>query len=413
MSDAVTINLGLILLVACIVAMISRRMRMPYSVGLVVAGILLARAPIVSGTFLSPQGVFTILLPPLIFEAALRIRWAPFRRELPVVLALAFFGVAIAAGFVATGMHFIAGWSWTSAAFFGVLIAATDPVSVIAAFKEIKVEGRLSLLVEAESLLNDGAAAVGFAMLLAVMAGSELDPTSIGALLLWKVVGGVIVGGGFAGGLLLLAGRTEDHLVEITLTTIAAYGAFLIAERFETSGVLASLTAGMVVGNIGWRGYISQSGRSHVVAFWEYCAFLANSLVFILIGLHEAAQGRRLLTLMTLIALGLVLLGRVLAVYPISAIFYRSPLAMDIRYQHILVWGGLRGALGLVLALTLPSTLPDRDEIILATFAIVAFSIFVQGLTMPMLLRRLHLARQEDGGLTGPNNSGNTSPGQQ
>ena len=156
---------------------------------------------------------------------------------------------------------------------------------------------------------------------------------------------------------MLLAGRTEDHLVEITLTTIAAYGAFLIAERFETSGVLASLTAGMVVGNIGWRGYISQSGRSHVVAFWEYCAFLANSLVFILIGLHEAAQGRRLLTLMTLIALGLVLLGRVLAVYPISAIFYRSPLAMDIRYQHILVLGGLRGALGLVLALTLPYNL--------------------------------------------------------
>ena len=147
---------------------------MPYSVGLVVAGILLARAPIVSGTFLSPQGIFTILLPPLIFEAALQIRWMPFRRELPVVLALAFFGVAIAAAFVATGMHFIVGWSWASAAFFGVLIAATDPVSVIAAFKEMKVEGRLSLLVEAESLLNDGAAAVGFAMLLAVTGGPSL-----------------------------------------------------------------------------------------------------------------------------------------------------------------------------------------------------------------------------------------------
>jgi CPA1 family monovalent cation:H+ antiporter len=156
--------------------------------------------------------------------------------------------------------------------------------------------------------------------------------------------------------------------------------------------VLASLTAGMVIGNIGWRGYISQSGRSHVLAFWEYCAFLANSLVFILIGLHEAAQGRRLLTVMTLIAIALVLIGRVLAVYPISAIFSRSALAVDIRHQHILVWGGLRGALGLVLALTLPESVLDRDEIILATFAVVAFSIFIQGLSIPLLLRRLRLA---------------------
>ncbi len=395
MSDVVTINVGLILLIASVVAMISRRMRLPYSVGLVAAGILLARAPVVSGIFLSPDSIFTILLPALIFEAALQIRWPPFRRDLLVILTLAFPGVAIAAALVAAGMHILVGWSWAGAALFGVLIAATDPVSVIAAFKEMKVESRLGLLVEAESLLNDGAAAVGFTVLLAVTGGSELDPTSIGVLLLWKVLGGVIVGGGLAGGLLLLAGRTDDHLVEITLTTIVAYGAFLIAERFETSGVLASLTAGMVVGNIGSRGYISQSGRSHVLAFWKYAAFLANSIVFILIGLHEAAQGRRLLTQTTLIAIALVLLGRVAAVYPLSAIFSRSSLAVDIRYQHILVWGGLRGALGLVLALALPESLPERGKIIVATFAVVAFSIFVQGLTMPPLIRRLGLLQRD------------------
>ena len=396
MSDVVTINLGLILLIASVVAMISRRMRLPYSVGLVAAGILLARAPVVSHIFMSPEGIFTVLLPPLIFEAALQIRWPPLRKDLLVILALAFAGVAIVAALVAAGMHFLVGWSWIGAALFGVLIAATDPVSVIAAFKEMQVEARLRLLVEAESLLNDGAAAVGFAVLLAVAGGSDLDPISIGALLLWKVLGGFIVGGGLAGGLLLLAGRTDDHLVEITLTTIAAYGAFLIAERFETSGVLASLTAGMVVGNIGWRGYISQSGRSHVLAFWQYAAFLANSIVFILIGLHEAAQGRRLLTQTTLIAIALVLLGRVAAVYPLSAIFSWSSLAVGIRYQHILVWGGLRGALGLVLALALPESLLERDEIIVATFAVVAFSIFVQGLTMPLLIRRLGLVQRDD-----------------
>jgi monovalent cation:H+ antiporter, CPA1 family len=402
MSDVVTINVGLILLIAVVVAMISRRMRLPYSVGLVAAGVLLAQVPIVSGVLLSPEGIYTILLPPLIFEAALQIRWSPFRRDLPVILTLAFAGVAVAAATVAAGIHFLVGWSWIGALLFGVLIAATDPVSVIAAFKEMPVAARLGLLVEAESLLNDGAAAVGFAVLLAVAGGSDLEPTSISILLVWKVLGGFIVGGGLAGGLLLLAGRTDDHLVDITLTTIAAYGSFLIAERVETSGVLASLTAGMAVGNIGWRGHFSQSGRSHVLSFWQYAAFLTSSIVFIVIGLHEAAPGRRLLTQTTVIAIALVSLGRVAAVYPLSAIFNRSFLAVDIRYQHILVWGGLRGALSLVLALTLPENLPEREEIIAATFAVVAFSIFVQALTMPLLIRRLDLIQHSESGEPSP-----------
>ena len=176
-------------------------------------------------------------------------------------------------------MHLLIGWSWLGAAMFGVLIAATDPVSVIAAFKETRVEPRLRLLVEAESLLNDGAAAVGFAMLVDDSRRLRRGVTGRSrGLLAWKALGGVIIGGGLAGvGLLLLAGRTEDHLVEITLTTIVAYGVFSDRGAVRASGVLASLTAGMVVGNIGWRGYISQAGRSHVVAFWEYAAFLANS----------------------------------------------------------------------------------------------------------------------------------------
>ena len=389
MGDNITINIGLILLVASIVAIISRRVRLPYTVGLVAAGILLARAPIISERLLSPEGIYTILLPPLIFEAALQIRWPPFRKDLPVVLVLAFVGVAIAAVIVAAGLHLLVGWSWIGASLFGVLIAATDPVSVIATFKEIKVAPRLLLLVEAESLLNDGAAAVGFAVLLVVARSGHADIASLGALLLWKAIGGFVVGGGVAGGLLLLAGRADDHLVEITLTTIAAYGSFLIAEDVGTSGVLASLTAGMVVGNIGWRGYISLSGRGHVLAFWEYAAFLANSIVFILIGLHEAAQAPRLLTQTTLIAIALALLGRVGAVYPISALFARSKLALSFQYQHVLVWGGLRGALGLVLALTLPYDFPERNGIVSAAFAVVAFSIFVQGLSMPLLIRRL------------------------
>jgi monovalent cation:H+ antiporter, CPA1 family len=391
MGNVVTVNLGLILLIACVVAVVSRRMQLPYSVGLVAAGLLLSFAPITIAIPLSPDTVFTVLLPPLIFEAALQIRWPPFRRDLPIILLLASVGVAIAAAMVAVGMHVLVGWGWLGAALFGCLIAATDPVSVIAAFKELKVQPRLSLLLEAESLLNDGSAAVAFAVLVAIASTSVVDPTAIAGLLLWKVVGGVIIGGTVAGGLLFLAGRTEDHLVEITLTTIAAYGAFLIAERLETSGVLACVTAGMVVGNIGWRGYISQSGRDHVLYFWEYAAFLTNSVVFILIGLRTAHEASGLLTSTAAVAIVLVLLGRAASIYLLCPIFGRSGLAVQRSYQHVLVWGGLRGALALVLALILPDTVVERQQIIVAAFAVVAFSIFLQGLTIAPLIRHLGL----------------------
>ena len=217
------------------------------------------------------------------------------------------------------------------------------------------------------------------------------NPMAIIYLVLWKALGGVIVGGVLAGGLLLLAGRTEDHLVEITLTTLAAYGAFLLAERVETSGVLASLTAGMVVGNLGWRGFISESGRGYVLAFWDNAAFLANSVVFILIGLHEAHEAAGLLTRTAAVAIVLVLLSRAVAVYLLCPLFGRSHLAVERNHQHVLVWGGLRGALALILALTLPDTIAERHQIMLAAFAVVAFSVFAQGLTMAPLIRHLGL----------------------
>jgi CPA1 family monovalent cation:H+ antiporter len=210
------------------------------------------------------------------------------------------------------------------------------------------------------------------------------------------VAGGVLSGAVVAGALLVVAWRTDDHLVEITLTTIAAYGSFLLAEHFHMSGVLASLTAGLLVGNVGWMRALSESGRSHVLAFWEYVAFLANSVVFILIGGHEAHQPINLVTGAAVAAVALVLAGRALAVYPLCALFSRTRVQIDYRYQHVLVWGGLRGALALALVLALPASVPERQQIIVVSFAVVAFSIFVQGLTMPWLIRRLGLTRDDD-----------------
>jgi CPA1 family monovalent cation:H+ antiporter len=383
--------LGVLLLVACLIAMLTRRLGLPYIVGLVAAGFLIALLPQSPDLPLSRGLIFNVLLPPLVFEAALQLDWNRFRHELPLTLTLAFAGVAIATIVVAAGMHSIVGWSWIGASLFGVLIAATDPVSVIAAFREMGCLPRVSMVVEAESLLNDGVAAVGFVILSAVAAGASPDVANIAPAFLWTLGGGIVIGLGVSGAILLVVGRTDDPLVEITLTTIAAYASFLIAERFYASGIISALSAGLLIGSGGTR-FLSHAGRARVNWAWEYFAFLANSIVFILIGMNVANQPiHRLGSAAAAAAIVLVLAGRGLSVYPLSALFSGSRWRLKPALQHTLFWGGLRGALALALALAVPPTVPERNAIILTAFVVVAFSILVQGLTMPWLINRLQL----------------------
>jgi monovalent cation:H+ antiporter, CPA1 family len=382
-------QLGLLLFVSALVAILTRRLRLPYTVGLVLAGMTLSFLHVRLQLHLSKDLIFSIFLPPLVFEAALCIHWRELKSDLPVVAILATLGVLVAAAVTAGGMHYALDWNWGSAIIFGVLIAATDPVSVIATFKEAGVQGRLRLLIESESLLNDGTAAVGFVVVLSVFAGEHYNAVSIIGALLLTMGGGVLVGVAVAFGFMHLAGRTSDYLVEITLTTLAAYGSFFVAEHYGFSGVLAALAAGLVVGNYGPSGSISESGRHALETFWEFVAFIANSLIFILIGAQEAEQHFIGLWLPVLVAIALVTLGRAVAIYPLCALFARSRLRLESRHQHILFWGGLRGALALALSLSLPEDLPHHDAIITITFAVVAFSVFAQGLTITPLLRRL------------------------
>lgn len=382
-------SVALLLLIASVVAILARRFKIPYSAGLVIAGGIIALLPFAPDWPLTKELVFTAFLPPLIFEAALFIDWSELRKDLPVILLLATVGVLLSAAVTALGMWSLVGWPLASAAVFGVLIAATDPVSVIATFKDAGVRGRLRLLVEAESLLNDGVAAAVFAIALSVAGGASVGWLEIAQLTAATVIGGLVCGALIAGGVLLLAGRTEDHLVEITLTTIAAYGSFLLAEHFHFSGVLATLTAGLIVGNVGPLGHLSKKGREALVSFWEYAAFVANSLIFILIGIREAHQNFAPVLAAIGIAIVVVLVGRALAVYPLCLLFARSSRRVTAKHQHVLFWGGLRGALALALALSLPPDLPFRDAIVTVAFGVVAFSILVQGLTMTPLLRRM------------------------
>jgi CPA1 family monovalent cation:H+ antiporter len=382
-------QLGFLLFVSAMVAMLTRRVHLPYTVGLVLAGMALYFAHVHIKWHLSKDLIFSVFLPPLVFEAALFIHWREFKKELPLVTLLATLGVVLAATVTALGMHFALSWDWGSAIVFGTLIAATDPVSVIATLKGSKVHGRLRMLIESESLLNDGTAAVAFVAVLGVLAGDHETVLSISGRLCVTIVGGVLIGGAVAYLLMLLAGRTPDYLVEITFTTLAAYGSFFVAERYHCSGVLAALTAGLVVGNFRSSGSISAAGRHALGPFWEYLAFVANSLIFLLIGAQEAQQDFNGLWVPVLAAIVLVTLGRAVAIYPLCALFARSRLRVDVRHQHVLFWGGLRGALALALALSLPEDLHQHDVMVVITFAVVAFSVFAQGLTITPLLQWL------------------------
>ena len=397
MDTLITSTLGL-LLAAIAVALVARRLHLPYTVGLVLTGAALAMARVNTGITLTHEIIFSLILPPLLFEAAINIHWRELRQDAWPVLVLSIVGTLIAATSVSAGMVWVLGWPVQAAALFGALIAATDPIAVIAMFKDNNVSGRLRLLVEAESLFNDGVAAVLFTLILAWTQAGGGAPQSLPGIALdlgWTVAGGIVIGLATAAMVLGLVGRTSDHLVESTLSTVAAYGSFLAAQHFGCSGVLATVTAGLVIGNLGIlsepeKSRITPYGRRFMLGLWEFIAFIANSLVFLLIGL---AVGGMRLTQPTEIALlavvALVTLSRALTVYPLCLCFAQTRWAVPAAMQHVLWWGGLRGALGLALALSLPATLAYRNDILTATFAVVIFSVVGQGLTMPPLLRGL------------------------
>ncbi|MGD0142835.1 MAG: cation:proton antiporter, partial [Rhizomicrobium sp.] len=245
-----------LLVVAILVAIVARRLSLPYTIGLVIAGIGLALAHFETGLVLTHDFIFDIILPPLLFEAALSIHWSELKRDMLPVLTLSTLGVAISAVVVAAGMAYFLKWPLAPALVFGVLIAATDPVAVIAMFKDTGMKGRLRLLVESESLFNDGVAAVLFGLVLtwAQLSGhTSPGAASVATALSLTSGGGIAIGLAVGATAIALAGRTTDHLVETALTTVAAYGSFLLAEHFHCSGVLATVAAGLLMGNVAVR----------------------------------------------------------------------------------------------------------------------------------------------------------------
>jgi CPA1 family monovalent cation:H+ antiporter len=289
---------------------------------------------------------------------------------------------------------------------FGALIAATDPVAVVSLFKALGAPKRLTTLVESESLFNDGTAIVIFKLMLAIALAAVAGNTGAehggsfdllaGVVDFLRVsVGGLLIGVGLGWIIAQIIARVDDYLIETMLTTVLAFGAYLVAERFHVSGVLATVAAGIVTGNIGLRG-MSPTTRIVLFNFWEFLAFVANSLVFLLIGLDVNLReiGANLIPIT--IALFAVLLSRVLVAYGLTALTNSiSANKVPFSFQHVLFWGGLRGAISLALALSLPAALAERESLRVMTFRVVLFTLLAQGTTMQFLLKRLGIGQPE------------------
>lgn len=387
--SAERIFLGLIL-IALFVSVVAKRFRLPYTVGLVVIGLAL--------TFFSPQKIevspeliMGIFVPPLLFEAAFHIRVDDLRRDLWLIMLLAIPGVIVTTFLVGGAVNWGTGIAMPTALVFGALIAATDPVAVVALFKQLGVPKRLQILLEGESLFNDGTAIVMFGLMLDIAVKGNFVLTQ-SLLDFGKVAGGGVLVGVVLGFFASQAvRRINDPLVETAVTTLLAFGAYLLAEDIHVSGVLAVVMAGIVSGNVGPRG-MSPTTRIVLNNFWEYGAFIANSLVFLIIGLTTDLQ----VLLDNWGAIGVAILAtlgaRAVSIYGFSLFGKDIPR----KWKHILYWGGLRGAIVLALALSIPINFPERDRLLAMAFGVVLFTLLVQGFSMDSLVKKLGLIKRTE-----------------
>ena len=400
-----------LLLVAAVSAVITARIRFPYTIGLVVIGLAVAfladTHPALDHALkvlsFEPAVIMFIFIPILIFESAFKMNVPMLLRDLVPAFTLAGPGLLISTALIGGLIYLLTPLPLEAALIFGCLISATDPVAVIALFKELGAPKRLTILMEGESLLNDATAIVMFQIILAVIATGILDGQTISDGVV--AFGGVFLGGlvvGIVGGLLIVQAIPlvgNQPLIHITLTLVMAYAAFIVAEHFlHASGIMAVLCAGLTIGYYGEALY-RQQVRDYLDVFWNNAAFVANSLIFLMLGLAErtflthAQSNPEVLLYPVLTAIGVVVVARFALVNTLIPLVNVLPgtTPIDTRYRAVLSWGALRGAVAIALAMSLPSHFPYRWQIIDFTFGVTLFTLLVNGTTMGVLMRWLGL----------------------
>lgn len=383
----------LLLVAGTAVSVAARWLRVPYTLALLVLGLVLGAMEYSPVLALSSEVILLLFLPPLLFEAAFVLDLQRLWRHRLGVLTLAVVGVSLATA-VAGGLTYTgAGLPWTVALLFGTMVAATDPVAVLAIFRQLGVDEDLSILLEGESLLNDGIALVLFSTLVTTV-NDGFEPSAALVTLGWSVIGGVTIG--LAAGLLgyVLLARTDDHLTEMLVSVAVAYGTFLVAEEVHASGVLATLAAGMALGRAGrTRTGLLISGSQPLVDLWSFLAFVANAALFLELGMTVRATDLFDYRTSVIWGIAAALVGRAVVAYAMGPAMTPLGSPVSLREQHVLFWGGLRGAVALAAALSLPPEFPHQAELLAMTYGVVLFTLLVQGLTIGSLVRALGLVR--------------------
>ncbi len=397
----------LLVLVAGLVVL-AQKLRVPYPVFLVLGGLALSFVPFLPVVRLDPNLVLFFFLPPLLYPAALFTSWRDFRRNLRPILFLAIGLVLLTMTVVAIVAHRIAGLPWAAAFALGAIVSPPDAVAAEAILKRLQVPARLQAILGGESLVNDATALVAYQFAVVAMITGQF---SLGRASLRFILVGA---GGVALGLLVgvvmrwVQRQLDDPPVQITVSLLSPFAAYLLAERFEVSGVLATVAAGVY---LGWHSTaLSARTRLQAQVFWEMVAFLLNGFIFIMIGLQLPGILGRLnhesltrLTAFGLIVSATVVLVRLAWVFPATylprwlspRLRARDPVP-PWRHSVLVGWAGMRGVVSLAAALALPFTFPVRSYILFLTFCVILTTLILQGLTLPILIRKLRI---EDDGL--------------
>jgi CPA1 family monovalent cation:H+ antiporter len=404
---------------AALVTLLARRINLPYTVALVAVGL-------VAGAFgqplrldITPQLVLVVLLPALIFEASYQTDFAKLRPSLGGVALLAGPGVFLSAAIIAAALHFGAGLVWPEAFVVGAMLSATDPAAVIATFKRLNSPRRLATLVEAESVFNDGTGIVLFAIA-ADFVTRPVGPLDIGITFVSVVAFSAALGAiaGFAASRILPS--VGDHLIEISLSVVLAYGTYLAADAVHQSGVIATAVAGIVLGSYGRSRGLSERTEEALDTVWEFVAFLATAFIFLVVGFAIAAHSPVDVAAPIAWAIAATLVGRAVIVYgllggwrlarrswrrragsdqttsvaPAKAKAARKASAasnqgdLPLGWLNVVFWAGLRGAVSTALALSLPIDFPNRSKLQGITFGVVLFTLVVQATTADFAVGR-------------------------
>ncbi len=395
----VLVRLFVVLLAAsAAVSIVTRRLALPYSVGLVVFGLVVGAVIRAIDVAVPGDVVLLVFLPALIFEAAYQLDVRALRAEVGSVVLLAGPGVFVTGLVVAVALAAGTGLDPAIGFVIGAIVAATDPVAVIATFRRLGAPARLRALVEAESLFNDGTGVVIFSIAIANV-GRSVDPASVVVSFVGVVLVSTAIGllAGAVGG--WLVGRIDDDLVVLTLSVLVAYGTYLLADEVGLSGIIATAVAAIVFGDRARAARVSAHTSGAIDTVWEFAAFLLTALVFLLIGL--AVPVRELLDELPAIALAVVgvVAARALLVYGGLAVAQRLPWhgePMSVAGLHLVFWSGLRGAVAVALALSVPPEIPQRGLIQAVSFGVVLFTLLAQATTIGLVTRRTVGARPAD-----------------